>query len=199
MEFKQILEERYATKMFDGQKIDEEKIEAIKDMIRLSPSALNIQPWKIKIIEDADLKEKLSPATMDQPQIKSCSHLLVFCANTDMEGNAAKLMKTLKEAGIPDENIKFMENILETFLGMFPGNAAVCEAQENVFLAAMTAIYAAKSLGIDSCPMQGFNPAIYSEILELPDNIVPTLLVPLGYAADTPMPKIRFSEEDIFF
>ena len=198
MEFKNILEERYATKMFDGKRIDDDKIEQIKDMIRLSPSALNIQPWKIKIVDDDDLKEKLSPATMDQPQIKSCSHLLVFCADTDLKGNADKMIGSLKAAGIPEENIQFLESVLDNFLGMFPGDTAVYEAQHHAFIATITAIYAAKSLGIDSCPMQGFNPAAFSEILELPENLVPTMIVPLGYPADEPMPKMRFPKEDIF-
>ncbi len=199
MEFKNLLEERYATKMFDGKKIDEDKIEQIMEMIRLSPSALNLQPWKIKIIADEDLKEKLSPASMDQPQIKSCSHLLVFCANTDLKGNADKLMSTLKTLGMPEENIEHLEFVLSNFLSMFPGDAGVCEAQHNTFIAAITAIYAAKSLGIDSCPMQGFDQAAYSEILQFPNNLVPTIIVPLGYATDKPMPKVRFSKEEIFF
>jgi len=199
MEFKNILEERFATKKFDGKKIDQDKIEQIMEMIRLSPSALNLQPWKIKIIADEDLKEKLSPASMDQPQIKSCSHLLVFCANSNLKGNADKLINDLKASGIPEKNIQFLESVLNNFLRMLPGKAGIHEAQHNVFIPAITAIYAAKSLGIDSCPMQGFNPAAYSEILELPDTLVPTIIVPLGYAADKPMPKVRFPKEEIFF
>jgi nitroreductase len=199
MEFKNILEERFATKNFDGKKIDEDKIEQIMEMIRLSPSALNLQPWKIKIIADEDLKEKLSPASMGQPQIKSCSHLLVFCANSDLKGNADRLISDLKASGIPEENIQFLESVLNNFLSMFHGEAGIHEAQHNTFIPAITAIYAAKSLGIDSCPMQGFDPAAYSEILELPDNLVPSIIVPLGYAADKPMPKVRFPKEEIFF
>ena len=199
MEFKNILEERFATKKFDGKKIDQDKIEQIMEMIRLSPSALNLQPWKIKIIADEDLKEKLSPASMDQPQIKSCSHLLVFCANSNLKGNADKLINDLKASGIPEKNIQFLESVLNNFLRMFPGEEGIHEAQQNAFIPAITAIYAAKSLGIDSCPMQGFNPAAYSEILELPDTLVPTIIVPLGYAADKPMPKVRFPKEEIFF
>ena len=199
MEFKSILEERFATKKFDGKKIDQDKIEQIMEMIRLSPSALNLQPWKIKIIADEDLKEKLSPASMDQPQIKSCSHLLVFCANSNLKGNADKLINDLKASGIPEKNIQFLESVLNNFLRMFPGEEGIHEAQQNAFIPAITAIYAAKSLGIDSCPMQGFDPAAYSEILELPDNLVPSIIVPLGYAADKPMPKVRFPKEEIFF
>ena len=199
MEFKNILEERYATKLFDGNKIDDDKIEQIKDMIRLSPSAINLQPWKIKIVSDESLKEKLSPVSMDQPQIKSCSHLLVFCANKDLKGSAEKLISKLKSFGAPEENIEFLENILNNFLSMFPDERGICEAQQNVFIAAITAIYAAKSLGIDSCPMQGFDPAAYSDILEIPENLIPTIIVPMGYPADKPMPKMRYSKEEIFF
>ena len=52
----------------------------------MAPSGLNIQPWKIKVVTDPELKEKLSAAAWDEPQIKSCSHLLVFCADTDYAG-----------------------------------------------------------------------------------------------------------------
>ncbi|MGZ7119789.1 MAG: nitroreductase family protein [Methanobacterium sp.] len=199
MEFENILKERYATKKFDGKKIDEDKIKQIKEMIRLSPSAINLQPWKIKIISDESIKEKLSPATMDQPQIESCSHLLVFCADTDLEERANKLLDSLKASNVPEENLQFLESVLNNFLSSLSDEKGVCEVQHNVFIAATTAIYAAKSLGIDSCPMNGFNPAAYSEILELPDNLVPTIIVPLGYAADTPMPKTRLPAEEIFF
>lgn len=191
--------ERYATKKFDGQKIDDEKIEEILEMTRFSPSALNLQPWKIKVIEDEELKRKLSPASMDQAQVTTCSHLLVFCANTDLKGNAEKIVKGMEAAGVPEENFNFFKGVLDTFLSMFSGEAMVCEAQKNVFLAALTAIFAAKSLGVDSCPMQGFDPVAYSEILELPPNLVPTIIVPLGFPADMPMPKTRFPKEDIFF
>ncbi|MGZ7117813.1 MAG: nitroreductase family protein, partial [Methanobacterium sp.] len=157
------------------------------------------QPWKIKIISDESIKEKLSPATMDQPQIESCSHLLVFCADTDLEERANKLLDSLKASNVPEENLQFLESVLNNFLSSLSDEKGVCEVQHNVFIAATTAIYAAKSLGIDSCPMNGFNPAAYSEILELPDNLVPTIIVPLGYAADTSMPKTRLLAEEIFF
>ena len=80
-----------------------------------------------------------------------------------------------------------------------PPEAILCEAQKNVFIAATQGVYAAKSLDINSCIVTRFDPAAYSEILELPSNMVPTVLVLLGYAADEPMPKMRFPKEEIFF
>ena len=198
MEFKELIMERYATKKFDSRKIDDKTLDQILEMIRFSPSALNIQPWKIKVVADDDLKAKLSPASMDQAQIKTCSHLLVFCANTDLEGNAKKLINGMKAAGIPEENVEQYQKVLDNFIHIF-GSNQLCEAQNNVFIAATTALYAAKSLGVDSCPMQGFDPKAYSEILELPSNLIPTIIVPMGYPADKPMLKNRFSKEEIFF
>ncbi len=59
-------------------------------MIRFAPSALNLQPWKVKVVTDEDTKKKLSAASMEQAQINSCSHLLVFCADTDLSGKAER-------------------------------------------------------------------------------------------------------------
>ncbi len=189
---------RYATKKFDGKKIDDDTIDEILEMIRFSPSALNIQPWKVKIVTDDDTKKKLSTASFDQPQIMTCSHLLVFCANTDLVGNGDKLISMMKAANVPAENIKLLEGVKNNFIQLF-GDIGLYEAQYNAFIAATTAIYAAKSLGVDSCPMQGFDPNAYSEILEIPSDIVPTIIVPLGYPADKPNPKMRFPKEDMFF
>ena len=166
-------------------------------MIRLSPSALNLQPWKVKVISDDRLKEKLYQNSMDQKHIAACSHVLVFCANTDLPGQAEKIINGMKAAGAPEETIKFYEMATNNLTNRIHPEARLCEAQKNVFIAATHGIYAAKSLGIDSCIVQGFDPAAYSEILELPSNIVPTVLVLLGYAADEPMPKARFPKEDI--
>lgn len=200
MEFNDLLMSRYATKKFDGKKIDEETLDKILEMIRFSPSALNVQPWKIKVVSDQETLDKLSSASMDQPQISSCSHLLVFCANPDMMGNAKKVVASMKEMGVPKENIDQFETVINTFIGMFNEEAAaVSEAQHNVFIAVTTALYAAKSVGVDSCPMQGFDPVSYAKILDIPAELVPTMIVPLGYPADEQMPKMRFSKEDIYF
>ncbi len=199
MEFKELLMARYATKKFDGKIIDDDKIDRLFDMIRYAPSALNLQPWKVKVVTDVETKKKLSAASMEQAQINSCSHLLVFCADTDLNGKAQKITHLMKEVGVPEENLKQFQDVMNIFLSNYDNKTGISEAQCNVFIAAITAIYAAKSLGIDSCPMQGFNANAYSEILDIPQDIIPTILVPIGYPADKQMPKLRFEKEEIFF
>jgi nitroreductase len=78
MEFSTIVMSRYATKKFDGRKIPETKVNELLDMVRFAASAINLQPWKIKIVTDQKIKEQLRPAAFNQEQITSCSHLLVF-------------------------------------------------------------------------------------------------------------------------
>ncbi len=80
-----------------------------------------------------------------------------------------------------------------------PPEAQLAMAQHHVYLAMGNAVNGAKSLGLDSCPMGGFDPKEYSRILALPSNLVPTMLCPVGYAADKPGPKVRFPSGEIFF
>src|SRR3989338_1034177 len=93
MEFIEIIRNRYATKKFDGRQVPEDRVAKLKEMIRLAPSSFNIQPWKIKVITDKETKEKLLPVSYNQPQVTTCSHLLVFCANTDIEGLIDRLQE----------------------------------------------------------------------------------------------------------
>ena len=199
MEFKDIVMQRYATKKFDGRKIDQARIDELLEMIRFAPSALNVQPWKIKIITDQKIKEQLKPASWDQEQITTCSHLLVFCANSDIAGLINKLETEMKKAAVPPEGIQMIMQLARGLLGsMDPGQQLVW-AQHHVFLALGNALNGAKSLGFDSCPMGGFDPKEYARILALPPTLIPTMLCPIGYAADKPMPKMRFKKEEIFF
>jgi nitroreductase/dihydropteridine reductase len=199
MEFKDLVMHRYATKKFDGRKIDQARVDQLLEMIRFSPSALNIQPWKIKIVTDQKIKEQLKPASWDQEQITTCSHLLVFCANSDIAGLINKLETEMKKAAVPPEGIRMIMQLAGGLLAtMDPGQQLVW-AQHHVFLALGNALNGAKSLGFDSCPMGGFDPKEYARILALPPTLVPTMLCPIGFAADKPMPKMRFRKEDIFF
>jgi nitroreductase len=199
MEFKDIVMQRYATKKFDGRKVPDAKMKELFELIRFAPSALNVQPWKIKVVTDPKVKELLKPATWNQEQITTCSHLLVFCANTDFRDLIGRVEKAMKERKIPDDVVKMVKEMSENFFMKSPPEQQLAMAQHHVFLALGNALNGAKSLGLDSCPMGGFDPKEYARILGLPPGLVPTMLCPVGYAADKPVPKFRFPMEEIFF
>ena len=195
MEFQEIIAQRYATKLFDGRAVPEEKVTELLELVRWAPSGLNIQPWKVRIISDAATKTLLSAASFAEPQIESCSHLLVFCADSDFVGLSVKLDKAMEQHDVPEMVRGIVMGIAEHMGGMPAGDLRTWTSCQ-VYIAATYAILGAKALGLDSCPMTHFVPEEYSRILGLPDNIIPTLLCPIGYAADRPNPKWRYPVED---
>jgi len=198
MDFEKIVMERYATKSFDGKKIPQDKLDKLLELIRHAPSSFNIQPWKIIVISNQEIKEKLSPVSWDQPQIKSSSHLLVFCADSNIYGKIDKLKEAMIESGAKEDQIAGYIQMMKDFEKGLNEEQKLSWTQRQTYLALGNAVNGAKALGFDSCPMEGFNPAEYSKILELPKNIVPTALCTIGYANDQPKPKVRFSKEEVF-
>ena len=199
MDFKEIVMKRYASKEFDGKKIPQEKVDELLELIRYSASSFNLQTWKVKVIEDQETKDKLLAASMNQPQITTCSHLLVFCADANIMSNIKKIEKMMKDAGVPEAGYKGYIDMMIGFESSMNDAKRVEYAKEQVFIALGNALNGAASLGFDSCPSGGFNPVEFKKILELPENLHPAVLCPIGYGADEPKPKMRFSKEDVFF
>ncbi len=199
MEFADIVMSRYATKKFDSRKIPETKINELLELVRFAPSALNLQPWKIRVVTDQEIKEQLRPAAFDQEQVTSCSHLLVFCADPDYDSLIHRLGRLLKKSGVPEEVQRMVIGMAVQFTQPMSPEQKLAWSQAQTYLALGNALNGAKSLGFDSCPMGGFDPKEFSRILKIPPPLVPTLLCPVGYAADKPMQKVRFAKEDIVF
>jgi len=199
MEFADIVMSRYATKKFDGRKIPETHISRLLEMVRFAPSALNLQPWKIKMVTDQKLKDQLRPAAFNQEQVTTCSHLLVFCADPDYDSLIRRLGTLLKKSGVPEETQKMIVGMAVQFTQNMSQDQKLAWSQAQTYLALGNALHGAKSLGFDSCPMGGFDVKEFTRILTIPSPLVPTMLCPVGYAADKPMQKMRFAKEEIVF
>jgi nitroreductase/dihydropteridine reductase len=131
----------------------------------------------------AERKEEMRPATLNQGQVMSCSHLLVFCANTDVDEFIENVSRIMRETGLSDEMHNTRIDEAKGMFGKMSPEETLAWAKCHAYLALGNAVNGAKSLGFDSCPMAGFDPAEYSRILKLPEHLVPTVLCPLGYAA----------------
>lgn len=199
MQFPEIVMSRYATKMFDGKKLPENKVNELLDLVRFAPSALNLQPWRIKVVTDPKIKEQLKPAAFNQEQITTCSHLLVFCADPDYDSLIIKLGNLLKKSGATDEMQKTITGMAAMFANNMTPDQKFGWSMAQTYLALGNAVNGAKALGFDSCPMGGFDPKEFTRILKIPSPLVPVMLCPLGYAADKPMPKVRYPKEDVIF
>ena len=199
MEFSEIVMKRYAVKKFDGKLVPEAKVRELEEMIRYSASSFGLQPWKVKVVSDQATKDKLMAASWNQPQVGTASHVLVLCADSDIDPLVTKLESALIKAGGTKESLKGYVDVMRGFAEGKDEAARLAWAQKQVYIALCNALNGAKALGFDSCPMEGFDPAQYSKILGLPHNIVPTVVCPIGYAADTPRSKVRFERKEIFF
>ncbi|MGL5831005.1 MAG: NAD(P)H-dependent oxidoreductase [Candidatus Altimarinota bacterium] len=198
---KELMQWRFACKQFDpSKKIEKAVLEDLMDTTRLTPSSFGLQSWKFIVITNKELQEKLKPAGFGQAQITDASALVFLCADTDVlgeKGTLERYMQDLQKGG------KTMEQ-LEGFKQMIAGRAGgVSEADKNiwvqkqVYIASMTLMLAAAEKEIDSCPMEGFDPAGVAKVLELPANLIPTVLVSLGYRVGQAPQKSRLSLDEI--
>ncbi|MCX8198067.1 MAG: NAD(P)H-dependent oxidoreductase [Candidatus Micrarchaeota archaeon] len=199
MEFKEIVMSRYAVKKFDGRKLPASKLNELMELIRFAPTSFNLQPYKVKVVSDQKTKDLLQKASWDQQQIGTSSHVLVFCADTNIAALIDKLEGALLKSGASEESIKGYVQMMRDFEKSMDQAQKLAWAQKQAYLALGNALNGSKALGFDSCPMEGFDPKEYSKILKLPGNLVPTVVCPVGYAADKPRPKIRFEAEYLFF
>lgn len=169
--FIDLAQNRYTTKKYDSNyKIDDKIIEDLKEIIRLSPSSINSQPWKFTFISDKTLKNKLAEASQHNLQkIKDVSHIVVFSVLDDLE-EFEQHVETLNEG-----NKAYYHNVIK------PKPEAEIKAwlKNQVYLSLGFFLSAVASMNIDSTPMEGINVDDYKEILGY-KNYSPVFAVALG-------------------
>lgn len=195
MTIQELLLKRFATKKFDPTKVvSADDLQYILDCGRLSCSSANTQPWKFIVISNKELREKLRPVSYGQPQITDASHVIVVATMRHMMDHV-KITTELIAAKTDQTSADKYEQMLK---GMIPSTpeAELAWLQRQVYLPLQAMMLGAIERGIDSCPMEGFQPDEYSKILELTD-CVPTALLPIGYAAAPGFEKVRLSLDQI--
>lgn len=155
-----------------------------------SPSSFGLQPYKILVVTDAEIKRRLRAVAFDQPQVSDCTHLLIFCARTDIEDRVASYVRS---TGCSSEHAGMIGGFIS---GLRNQTAWV---KQQTMIAFGFALAAAAELRVASCPMEGFNPDGVSAILELPHYLAPTAFLALGYAdPDASMSaRFRFPRADL--
>ncbi len=197
---------RYATKKFDPtKKISTEDLNTLKEAIRLSSSSYGLQPYKVFIIENPELRAKIQPAAWGQSQVIDASHLIVFANQKEVSND--DIDSYLK-------NISETRNIPETALSGYGGfmkgaiGAKSSEEKENwtskqTYLALANLLNAAAELKIDVTPMEGFVPEQVNEILGFNEmGLNASLLAPIGYRSEEDatqhLKKVRKSNNELF-
>jgi nitroreductase/dihydropteridine reductase len=175
---------RYATKKMNGQIVPEEKVSQIIKAAHLAPTSSGLQPFKIFVITNQELKDKIAPIAFDQSQIKDCSHLLVFAAwdNYSVENIKAVFAHANAERGLPGTTTADYENRLISMYTAKSPEDNFQHAAKQAYIAFGMAIAEAAILQVDTTPMEGFNNAALDELLGLKEmQLKSTTILPLGY------------------
>jgi nitroreductase len=197
---------RYATKKFNAdKKISDQDLETLKEAIRLSASSYGLQPYKILLIENPELRAKLQPASWGQSQIVDASHLLVFANEINFsDAQIDAYVKNIVETrGIPAESLQGYSDFMKSKITTLPEEARNIWTAKQTYLALGNLLNAAAELKIDVTPMEGFSPDDYDQILGLSAlGLHATLVAPIGYRheedATQHYAKVRKSNEDLF-
>ena len=197
---------RYATKKFDAtKKISKQDLETLKEAIRLSASSFGLQPYRILIIENPELRAKLQPAAWGQSQIVDASQLIVFANITNFGETEidVSIANTTKTRELPADALKGYGDFMKSKIVALPEDVRNTWASKQTYLALGNLMNAASELKIDVTPMEGFEPAQVNEILGLGKlGLNATLLATIGYRheedATQHYAKVRKSNEELF-
>ena len=198
-----VLNERYATKIFDSsRKIDDATWNTLEEALVLSPSSYGLQPWKFIVVTDSDLKEELLPHSWNQPQVTSCSHLVVFCARKELGGDdVEKLMHATADArGLAATDLHGYASMIGAAISNLSPEDLLGWNKRQTYLALEQFLFSCALLGVDACPMEGLVPAKFDEILGLSD-VTATVMATAGYRAVDDkygdLHKVRYSKDEM--
>lgn len=195
---------RYAVKRFDPSKrIDAPTWQALEQSLVLAPSSFGLQPWRFVVVDSPALRTQLRAASWNQPQIEEGSHLVVLAIRKPL--GAADVTRWIERLhavrGTPQAELAGYQKMIQGFIGR-PGFDTDGWAARQAYIALGQFMVAAAMVGVDTCPMEGIDPAAYDRILGLPATGYATVVACVaGYrsAGDTfaSLPKVRYPHADV--
>jgi nitroreductase len=197
---------RYATKKFDpARTIPDETWQALEQSLVLAPSSFGLQPWKFFVVVNPELRQQLLEHSWGQTQVVDASHLVVFSIKKDVDiADVDRYVERIAEVQqTPIDQLQGLSNMIKGFLSQPPYPLDINEwAKRQAYIALGQFMTCAAMLGIDTCPMEGFIPAKYDELLGLTEQgYAAVVLCPAGYRATddraASRPKVRFEPQDV--
>ena len=204
MNYLEILKFRHACKIFDeSKKISAGEFDFILEAGRLSPSSTGLEQWDFLVVQNNELREKIKAVSWNQVQITSCSHGVVILAKIkEIKFGSSYVDKMIARRADKDpEMIAARQKFYNDFLlSNFKNDDELTFqwSHEQCMIAATNMMNAAASLGIDSCPIEGFDRHALNEILGLDESEKRVaILVPFGYRLNPQPEKYRREISDV--
>ncbi len=185
MNVKDAIRSRRSVKCFDAKhRLSDEEIHDLIEAGMLAPTSFNMQNFHFVFCTDKEVQAKLREASWNQAQVEEASVTIVLAGNLKAYENSDRYLRNAPG------------DIREMFSGMIPGfygsNPTINrdEACRSVSFAGQNMMLRAKEMGLDSCPMIGFDPQKVSEILGLPEDNPPLLMLTIGKALKPARPRM---------
>lgn len=199
------LQWRYATKKFDDSKsLTNNQIDTLKKAFNLTATSYGLQPIKLVVVNNKKIQEQLVEHSWNQQQVAQASHVLVICTQDQLDENDIEnyfaLVKEIRNT--PDEILNPFKNYLKEDVSKKTAKELVPWMKHQAYIALGNLMTVAAIEKIDSCPMEGFIPEKYDEILELDKyNLKSVLVLPVGFRAEDDymkdLKKVRKNIEDV--
>jgi nitroreductase/dihydropteridine reductase len=183
MELIKDLQWRYAVKKYSEETVSEDKVDQIIEAINLSASSCGIQPYRLFVITDPDVRKRLAEGSFNT-QIQASSHLLVFAGlnNITSEYIAEYVSMMEEQRNLEPGAMKAFNDVLTAnFSAQTPEQNAIWSSKQ-AYIGLGTALIAAAALKVDATPMEGFNPKLFDEVLNLSEKgLHASVIISLGY------------------
>ncbi len=176
---------RRAIKHYDpGHRMTDEEVKTLLGTAMQAPTAFNIQHWRFVVVTDPEIRKEIRSNAWDQAQVTDASILIVMCADKDAWKKAPA--RYWRNAPQP------VQDFLVPAIGpYYEGKDRVQrdECMRSCGIAGMAIMLAAKDMGLDSCPMDGFDFDAVGKIINLPDDHVISFMIAVGKGTQEAWPK----------
>lgn len=204
MNFEQITKNRRSINFFDPEKeVPREKIKKMVELASYTPSSFNLQPWNLMVLQNREQKEQLKALAWDQPKIVEAPVTMIVLADKEgwKQGHPGfeRTWQEMVKIGMPGTQRDWFLNATNSLYNWSP-DANLAFAAKNAGFFAMSLMYAAVSLGLDSHPMDGFDHEGVKKAFNIPDRYWITMLLAVGYKKSGLVldpPKWRKTYEEI--
>lgn len=200
--FMEAMDFRHACKIFDNsKKIKDEDIKYILEAGIKSPSSFGMEAWKFLVITNEDLKAKIKPNCWNQEQITSCSHLVIILAGIDsVKVESGEVKKRFLRRNMTQEKLDFYIELYANHLKdtLSSDKNIYSWTSKQSYIAAANMMTAAASIGIDSCPIEGFDKEAVEKILKLDTTKYQlSMVLPFGYRINKQSSQLRLNFDDV--
>lgn len=188
-DFDQAIHFRHACKLFDGTKtITPDDFNFILEAGRLSPSSFGVEQWHFFVIRDPQMREAIRQASWGQLQITTASELVLVAYKKKVRSTDTYIQSEFDKFHYPEG----LRGMYTQWIDPRDDEALECWSSRQVYIAAGNMMTAAASIGIDSCPIEGFDRNAVEKITGIDtDSYGIALLLPFGYRVNEQPPLHR--------